>query len=114
MFDSVFRWASITVLCPIYASGTTPAALMAPTGTYAVARSPSDSSALLTKSGAFSKDETSGLWTMTVVLTSDDTGGLPVGRLIQQVTVADSDGSLEPFVFPLTVRAALSPAAVGL
>ena len=114
MFDSVCQGASITVTCPIYASGTVPATLTNPTGTYAIARTPSDAGVLLAKPGAFSQDVGSGLWTMTVVLAKDDTKDLPVGRLIQQVTVEDSDGSREPNVFPLLVKAALSDAAIGL
>jgi hypothetical protein len=105
-----------TVNCqfPIYSAGTTPAVLTAPTGIYAIADSAVASSARLAKTGVFTKDSTSGLWTMTVTLTDADTSSLPAGVLYQQASVQDSDGSNElVFGAPLRIIPALSAAIIA-
>lgn len=113
-FTSVYQGTSIILTIPIYSLGTTPAVLTAPSGTYATAVNASASSVLLAKSGVLTQDPTSLLWTMTVTLASTDTGSLPAGRLIQQITIEDSDGTRVPVVYMLNVLAALSDATIGI
>lgn len=89
---------TINLQIPIYASGTTPAVMTAPTGVYTIATSQSATTGLVTKSGTFTQDSTTLLWTMQVTLTGGDAGdtaGLPVGRLFHQAQVADTDGTYE-------------------
>jgi hypothetical protein len=109
---SLFQGDSLVLQIPIYSSGTVPAVLSAPSGTYVVAASNQAPIVLLAKTGVFNMDG-SGLWTMTVTLTAEDTAALPAGRLYQQAVVGDVDGSRETVLAAaLTIVPAISDAAI--
>lgn len=105
---------TVNVVIPIYSSGTTPATLTAPTGDYAIADSALAITVRLAKNGVFTQDPVTGLWTMTLTLTTTDTAALPAGILYQQASVQDSDGSNELVLGgPLRIIPAISQAVIA-
>ncbi len=110
--SSLSQGDTVNLQIPLYSSGTTPAALISPTGYYIIAKTVYDTVVLLTKTATFT--ESSGLWTMAVQLTTGDTANLPAGTLYQQATVFDTDGSVETVLAStLTVNAAI-PESVAI
>jgi VCBS repeat-containing protein len=109
---SLYQGDSQVLQIPIYSSGTVPAMLSAPSGTYVIAASNQAPIVLLAKTGVFSMDS-SGLWTMSVTLTAADTAALPAGRLYQQAVVGDVDGSRDTVLAAaLTVLPIISDSAI--
>jgi hypothetical protein len=110
----IYQGDTIDLEIPIYATGTTPAVLTAPTGVYIIAASSSSETAFVKKVGAFTQDGPSQLWTMSVALSSSDTAALPVipAGVYHQARVNDSDGSSEIVVAgALKIRASVPDAA---
>jgi hypothetical protein len=110
----IYQGDTIDLEIPIYATGTTPAVLTAPTGVYIIAAASSAETAFIKKTGSFTQDGTSQLWTMAVALSSSDTAGLPVvtAGLYHQARINDSDGSSEIVVAGvLKIRASVPDAA---
>jgi hypothetical protein len=110
----IYQGDTIDLEIPIYSIGTTPAVLTAPSGVYIIAAAASSETAFVKKTGAFTQDETSLLWTMAVNLSTDDTASLPVvpAGIYHQARVHDTDGSSEIVVAGvLKIRASVPDAA---
>ncbi len=97
---------------PIYSTGTTPATLTAPTFVWAVADSAFASVARLVKTGSLTFS--GGVWTAAVLLSETETASLPAGKLFEQISVKDTDGSNETvYRGVLTVLPTISDAAIA-